>query len=157
MEKDMTLGKDLIKVITMLIIGIVICVLVSCVVVVKGKDIMPDENSMTQETQTIGVDFYKELADESATINMYDTANLNAEILENRNGTLIIERCIGKCADIDGNGYVLEFPDEYISYKNVENVKPGDTILTYFIYNPNTNYADDIMYRYDYVLDENEK
>lgn len=110
-----------------------------------------------KETEFTGIDVYKELADESGTITMYDTANLDAETLENRNGTLIIERCIGKCADEYGNGYVLDLPDEYISYRNVENVNPGDVVLTYFIYNPDTNYVDDIMYRYDYVLDESEK
>jgi len=29
----------------------------------------------------------------------------------------------------------------------------GDTILTYFIYNPDTNYMDDILERFDYVID----
>lgn len=106
------------------------------------------------ETELYGMDFYKELADESDTISIYDTGNLDADILGNRDGAIIIERCIGKVADENGNGYVLELPDEYISYASVENANPGDVVLTYFVYNPDTNYVDDIMYRYDYILEE---
>ena len=41
----------------------------------------------------------------------------------------------------------------YISYRSVEDFQEGDTILTYFIYNPDTNYTDDILERFDYVID----
>lgn len=84
-----------------------------------------------------------------------DTNKLTIEALEHRNGKLIIEKCIGVVEDAaTGKGYVLENPDFYISYKSVNGIKNGNIICTYFIYNPDTNEIDDIISRFDYIIDK---
>ena len=42
---------------------------------------------------------------------------------------------------------------EYISYKSVKGCHKGDKITTYCVYNPFTNYDDDIIERWDFVTD----
>lgn len=102
------------------------------------------------------LDFYRELSEEIGVIEIIDSADLSLEDLENRKGKIIIEKCIGVVENSDGDGRVLNCADPdyyYISYRSVEDFQEGDTILTYFIYNPDTNYADDILERFDYVID----
>lgn len=102
------------------------------------------------------VDFYRELSDEMALIQLYDSSELTYDDLANRNGTLIIEECIGVVETPEKDGRVLNFTDPdyyYISYRGVEDCEVGDVILSYFIYNPDTNYEDDILYRFDYIID----
>lgn len=92
---------------------------------------------------------------------IYDTDELTAEILENRTqqDSIIIERVIGMVTnrEQDGDGIVLNTTDaehNYISYRSVDfETCEGTIILTYFVYNPGTDYVDDIMERYDFVLD----
>lgn len=102
------------------------------------------------------VGFYEDLVDELGIIKTYGADELTGEILENRNGNIIIEKTIGIVLNSEGDGKILNVNDDhdYISYKGVENIKEGDIILTYFIYNPDTNYIDDILIRFDYVIDE---
>lgn len=87
---------------------------------------------------------------------LYDCSELTEEILENRNGKFIIERCIGIITDDIGSGRLLNYENPehyYISYRtSVVNPKKGQIILSYMVYNPETNYIDDIMKRYDYVI-----
>lgn len=91
---------------------------------------------------------------------IYDMDDLTADILENRiqSDSIIIERCIGIVTNKEqaGDGIILNTAAEYnyISYRNVDfEIYSGTIILTYFIYNPGTDYVDDIMERYDFVLD----
>lgn len=92
---------------------------------------------------------------------IYDTDELTAEILENRTqqDSIIIERVIGMVTNREqnGDGIVLNTSDteyNYISYRSVDfETCDGTIILTYFIYNPGTDYVDDIMERYDFLLD----
>lgn len=84
----------------------------------------------------------------------YETSELSSDILQNRNGKVIIERCVGVVTSDDKDGRILDFSDaihNYISYAGVKSAKKGDKIVTYFVYNPRTNYEDDILERYDYV------
>lgn len=86
---------------------------------------------------------------------VYDSDELTYDILANRNGNIIIERTLGVCKDEEKNGEILNPLDvnyNYISYKGVENAHEGNIIVTYLIYNPQNNYEDDIVLRYDYVL-----
>ena len=102
------------------------------------------------------IKFYQDLAESLGIVEIYDSADLTGDILENRNGKIIIEMVIGEVLDDEYNGRVLNpaNPDfDYISYSSVEGIYAGDIILTYFIYNPDNNYVDDIMLRFDYVLD----
>jgi len=89
-------------------------------------------------------------------VQIINTEDLNADILYNRDGKIIIEKCIGKCVDEKGNGKIINCRDkdyDYISYRCVDGVKSGDTIITYFIYNPENNAEDDIIERFDYIVD----
>lgn len=88
---------------------------------------------------------------------LYDASELDAEILENRNGTVIIERCIGFVTNGQtGDGAILNAADKnynYISYRSIDQEYcDGTVILTYLIYNPDNNYIDDITERYDFVI-----
>lgn len=81
-----------------------------------------------------------------------DSDKLSNEDIENRNGKLIIERVIGVMDDAEtGAGHVLNNGNFYISYKRVDGISNGNVICSYFVYNPDTNYIDDIIMRFDYV------
>ena len=67
---------------------------------------------------------------------------------------MYIERIIGKVTDNKGNGKVLNTPKDggyYISYKSVKGARKGDLIVTYCVYNPFSNYDDDIIERWDFI------
>lgn len=87
---------------------------------------------------------------------IYDSDDLTLEMLESRNGKVIIERCYGVVIDAEnGDGKVLNPYDEdfdYISYSRCEGVREGTLMMTYLVYDPDTNYFDDIMERYDCVV-----
>lgn len=100
--------------------------------------------------------FYKDIAYNLDTVQIVDSENLTEEMLLNRSkdGTIIIERVIGIVLDSDLNGEIINTDDGYyINYSHIKDIKEGDIILSYFVYNPDTNYIDDILYRFDYVLD----
>lgn len=87
-----------------------------------------------------------------------DSSMLTADILEHRteHDVLIVERVVGYVTDRDSNGKVLNSNGEfnYISYKYVrEPITVGTVVLTYLIYNPNNNYVDDIVNRFDFIID----
>ena len=67
------------------------------------------------------------------------------EIIENRNGSLVIEVVEGTVLDSNGNG---GHSDYYIKY-DTEQFSKGDEVISLFVYNPCTNYADDILHRVD--------
>lgn len=121
------------------------------------KAVEPVKVEAAEKSVEVGsLDFYRELSEEIGAIEIVDSADLSLEDLENRKGKIIIEKCIGVVENPDGDGRVLNCADPdyyYISYRSVEDFQEGDTILTYFIYNPDTNYADDILERFDYVID----
>ena len=104
-------------------------------------------------------EFFKQFGD-GTRFAIYDTDELTAELLEHRTESdkIIIERCIGIVTNIDraGDGKILNTDDDYynyISYSGVDfETHDGTIILSYFIYNPNTDYIDDIIERYDFVL-----
>lgn len=98
---------------------------------------------------------YYEYTDTLDLIEIVDTSQLTIEALENRGDKLIIERVIGVVTDADtGMGYVIDNPDFYISYASVAGISDGDVICTYFIYNPGNSYIDDIVNRFDYIIDD---
>lgn len=121
------------------------------------KTVEPVKVEAAEKSVEVGsLDFYRELSEEIGAIEIVDSADLSLEDLENRKGKIIIEKCIGVVENSDGDGRILNCADPdyyYISYRSVEDFQEGDTILTYFIYNPDTNYVDDILERFDYVID----
>lgn len=102
--------------------------------------------------------FIMELTDKGlSSYQMYDASELTAEILENRNGITIIERCVGFVEDsVKGDGVVLNAFDHqynYISYRSCgQEVRDGTILVSYMVYNPDTTYIDDITERYDFVI-----
>lgn len=67
---------------------------------------------------------------------------------------MYIERIIGKVTDNKKNGKVLNPPVDggyYISYKSVKGARKGDLIVTYCVYNPYSNYDDDVIERWDFI------
>lgn len=103
------------------------------------------------------VKYYRELVDEMELIQIYDSADLTMEMLQHRNGKIIIEKCIGIVTDDNGNGKLLNCRNPeyyYISYKSVKNANFGDVIVTYFVYNPDNNIEDDIIERFDFIIDK---
>ena len=86
----------------------------------------------------------------------YQPDELTNEILTSRTAdTLIIEQCEGVALnDIDGVITNTSTNYNYISYRDVD-AKPGEAVTTYCIYNPYTQYEDDILYRIDVVEDGN--
>lgn len=98
--------------------------------------------------------------DYAESIDLMEVINSNEpdvwERIENRNGKLIIERCIGEVLDAEtGAGLVYNGDAEYnyISYRCVNDIQNGDVICTYFIYNTESNGTDDILHRFDYIID----
>lgn len=72
------------------------------------------------------------------------------EILENRKGKIIIEVIEATVLDHDGNG-----SDQfgfYVKY-DAKRFSKGDKVQSVFVYNPDTNYVDDILYRVDSLIE----
>ena len=103
------------------------------------------------------VEFYDNMI-ANVSMEMYDTSVMTEEILTNRNGKIIVEKIIGKVTTYKLDGKILNgnaSNGNYISYERVDGAKQGDTILTYYIYNPFTNEADDVLTRLDFIIDSN--
>jgi hypothetical protein len=123
----------------------------------RTSSITRTENSNTAENS---VEFYKQLAKDLDIVKIIDTSELTFDMLQNRDGKIIIEECIGIVTSHDGDGKILNIDDDiynYISYRCVEDSQVGDVILTYFIYEPNNNFEDDILLRFDYIIDRTEE
>lgn len=81
------------------------------------------------------------------TKNDYDAMT---EILENRNGKIIIEVIEATVLDDYGNG-----SDQFGFYVKYDSKRfsKGDKVQSVFVYNPDSNYIDDILYRVDSLLE----
>lgn len=71
------------------------------------------------------------------------------EILENRQGKIIIE--VIEAVVIDDDGNACDDFGFYVKYDSGKYEK-GDRVQTAFVYNPETNYLDDILYRVDTLI-----
>lgn len=92
-------------------------------------------------------------------IKLYDSSRLSLDTIENRNGSVIVERCIcyvDTYNDGDGSATILNAFDEDYSYMHYsglsEEINVGTIVVSYFVYNPDTNYVDDTTDIYDFVL-----
>ena len=125
---------------------------------IDSIDYYASENKLTISTSTDSYDFEPNvnvIPSETETDNicqLYDSSELTEDILANRQGKLIIEKCVGTVTDDEKNGSLED--GSYISYESV-NCTKGDTIVTYLIYNPETNYTDDVIERFDTYRREN--
>lgn len=71
------------------------------------------------------------------------------DALENRNGKIIVEMSSGTVLDDEGNGQ--DICGYYIKYDS-ERFSAGDQVQSVFVYNPDTNYIDDIVFRTDALM-----
>ena len=71
------------------------------------------------------------------------------DALENRNGKIVIEVSSGTVLDDAGNGQ--DICGYYIKYDS-ERFSAGDQVQSVFVYNPETNYIDDIVSRADTLI-----
>lgn len=121
---------------------------------IQSIDYYVNKNKLTINTSTDSYNFVPTvniIPIETETDNicqLYDSSELTEDILANRQGKLIIEKCVGTVTDDEKNGSLED--GSYISYENVDCTN-GDTVITYLIYNPDTNYTDDVIERFDYV------
>lgn len=93
---------------------------------------------------------------------IYNSCNVTGEMLRNRTKSekIIVERVIAMItnADREGDATVLNTNGDYtyISYYGTDlDYTTGTIMVTYLMYNPKTDYEDDIIERYDFVLDRN--
>lgn len=100
----------------------------------------------------------KLFGDKGDSYEVYDASELTFKILKNRKGTTIVERCIGVVTNKNtGDGKILNAYNknyDYISYRSVTDQKycDGTILMSYMVYNPDTNYFDDVIERYDFVI-----
>lgn len=71
------------------------------------------------------------------------------DALENRNGKIVIEVSNGTVLDNEGNGQ--DICGYYIKYDS-SRFSAGDQVQSVFVYNPETNYIDDIVSRADTLI-----
>ena len=122
---------------------------------IQSIDYYVNKNKLTISTSTDSYDFEPTNVIPSKTetetdniCQVYDSSELTEDILANRQGKLIIEKCVGTVKDNEKNGNLED--GSYISYTDVDCIK-GDTVITYLIFNPETNYSDDVVGRFDFV------
>ena len=93
----------------------------------------------------------------TATIEIWETDDLTLDEIVTRQDrdALVIERLVGVVLNDAGDGRVLNTTDDhynYISYRSVPGARPGDIVVTYCIYDPETDVEDDIIERYDTII-----
>ena len=71
------------------------------------------------------------------------------EALENRDGKIVVEVSNGTVLDDEGNGQ--DICGYYIKYDS-SRFSAGDQVQSVFVYNPGTNYIDDIVSRTDTLI-----
>lgn len=99
---------------------------------------------------------FPDVAKNAPITKVIDCNDLTEEMLTIRadHNIMYIERIIGKVTDNKKNGKVLNPPKDggyYISYKSVKGARKGDVIVTYCVYNPYTNWDDDVIERWDFI------
>lgn len=99
---------------------------------------------------------YSEAVKAAPITKVIDCNDLTEEMLTTRadHNIMYIERIVGCVTDNEKNGKVLNPPVDggyYISYASVDDAEIGDTIITYCVYNPYSNWDDDVIERWDFI------
>lgn len=89
-------------------------------------------------------------------VKFYKSEKLKNKTLLHRKGTgkIIVEKCSGVVVNNKGDGKynASNGKSYYICYAGwVKNAKKGMKVTSYFVYNKDTNYTDDVVERYDVV------
>lgn len=141
-----------------MIIVIIISLLIGFFIGTFYKEEMKELEKLEMvEYEPGSVDFYRQMVENLELVEIYDCSELTGDMLRSRDGKIIIEECIGMVTNrMTGAGRLLNCADPdyyYIDYSDVDDIRDGTIVLTYFVYNPDTNYDDDILYRFDYIID----
>ena len=105
-----------------------------------------------QEVKTVRNEIVRKYTKKNRKVKFYKTKDLTIKRLWNRKrNEIIVERTCGtvlnpKTGDGKAAGY-------YINYKCVPEIRKGSKIVSFFVYNPRTRYTDDVIARYDLVID----
>ena len=101
---------------------------------------------------------YTDVAKNAPITHVIDCDKLTEKMLTHRSSKkrhiMYIERIVGRVTDNKKNGKVLNPPKNggyYISYRSVKNARKGDLVITYCVYNPFSNYDDDVIERWDFI------
>lgn len=126
--------------------------------VIVAKDILQNYDVEYGKTALVTeenrVEFYTGIADSVDPVEIVPTNELTDDVWENSGGKILIEKCIGEVLDEEKNGRIINANawGDYISYEGVD-CEFGDVVLTYFVYGPDSKDIDDIVARYDYVIE----
>jgi len=85
-------------------------------------------------------------------VKFYESADLSSRRLRTRKNRniVIVEKVTGTVVNPrTGRGKADGW---YINYKSVKGIRKGSKVTSYFVYNPKTNYLDDIIARFDVVI-----
>lgn len=109
-------------------------------------------NSMIDNKQIQDID---EITEIKGSVQIYhiktdEDFNRLTPVIENRNGKIIIEVSSGTVMDDNGNGIDI---CGYYRHYDTERFSKGNQVQSIFIYNPDTNYVDDIIYRMDTLIE----
>ena len=101
---------------------------------------------------------FPDVAKNAPITRVIDCDKLTEKMLTHRSSKkrhiMYIERIVGRVTDNKKNGKVLNPPKDggyYISYASVKGARKGDVIVTYCVYNPYTNWDDDVIVRWDFI------
>lgn len=119
--------------------------------------------SSAETTQTLEDRFIADLHErfgDNIQFVIYDTDDLTLEVLEHRTerDELIVERCVGVVTNAvrQGDGRIINTAEDYYNYISYScvgfEVNDGTIVLSYMVFNPDTDYEDDIIERFDYAV-----
>lgn len=113
----------------------------------------------TVQPETITRETIKEIPQSFESTKIYSPKSESEHVefmdaLEARNGKIIVEVVTGTVVAENGDG--RDSCGYYIKYDSTRYHK-GDTVQTVFVYNPDTNYIDDIVHREDTLISDGNK
>lgn len=122
---------------------------------VSGDSIARDNTTSNSMMNNKQVQYIDEITINRDSIQIYHAKTKEeydrlTHIIENRNGKIIIEVVNTTVLDDEGNG-----SDQfgfYVKYDS-ERFHKGDKVQSIFVYNPETNYLDDILYQTDTLIE----
>lgn len=85
-------------------------------------------------------------------VKFYDTGDIDEYIIVTRQDKkqVVVERVTGIVVDDEKNGE--DENGHYISYQGLAGIHKGSKVVSYLVYNPNTYWLDDIIERFDVVV-----
>lgn len=120
----------------------------------EEEEFIENHEEIDEDSEEIDISQYVAMASVSDNIIIAEPDDITGEMLENRNGKIIIQVQWGIAVDDEGNGRVLNTATtyNYTSYRCVPGIQKGDIVLTYLVFNPENDYIDDIVARSDFIM-----